>query len=390
MGSRSRIDHLIKQPDTYYLSWSQFVRDYVNTGLSVEFFEALCHMVKSVSRRLPARFYSPIGIWDNNDGARDDAVRTIVTDVLVEQVKRGHLEKLYYSNKLDAQIYCHFRNAVKWHLDDIADKHGANCLQLHQEIQLTLKRNEVFQYFGNPDGWGLKEWIGHNWLSLPEDKLLDRIKFAEIPSMRRTGKKRRIIPTKSEIRAFIEALLETVGYPIPVNKLVDAARVHFNVYDIMEFPWLVYAGEETSEEDQPAELPSPRDDYQQIELREVIENFCRTCGKSKRRLLYNLREHFLNGRKQGMLVQPGYKKSSVSNDKRRLEALLRKLPVGNAPMSLVEQLFAEVLNREKGADDAPSDGVSRAWRTGQDSGHPKKGRRRKTEGNKKATVLRST
>src|SRR5437899_586752 len=136
------------------LPWRRFIEDYiVRQEMPAELFEGVMRLVEMVARRLPPSMYSPIHRWDD----RGDAHRTIATDVLADQVEKGHLEKLYYASRSDLQICRHFRRAIKWHLHGIADGRGARCLAIYQKIRSVLQHGQCFHYLGPVLGWGLSE-----------------------------------------------------------------------------------------------------------------------------------------------------------------------------------------------------------------------------------------
>jgi hypothetical protein len=334
------------------LPWRDYIEAYVKDGLSAEFLDAMIRLVAVMTRRKPPFSYSPIYMWDKaNIPTRPveylwekstDAHKTIVVDLLKVQIKKGHLEELYYANKLSRQIYAHLKQAVEWHLSGVADDHGARRLALYERINLVLKQNTLFQEYAAVGGWGLAAWKGHEWDFVSEERLRDRVELISVPCPCNSRRKGRVLPSKTELATFVSAFLSKLGYPLPLNKLEEAASVHFDLYNPSEQSWPKRRDEATGETEQDVEFADQRSDFEEAETREVIEKF---LGKMKARDLLLIREFFLDCKKLREAVRPGYSKSSAGNDLRRLKALLNTLQLNYGAIPIIETVFKQTLER---------------------------------------------
>jgi hypothetical protein len=317
-------------------TWKDYIYDYIQQRrITSEFFAACERLVRATARKYPPSLYSPLQVWDGEG----DAYRTITTEVLAYQVRQGYLEKLYYANARSEVIQAYLRRAVKWQLISIAEARGANCLALLRRIRSLLNANR-FCYFASLDGWGLREWTGRAWESVPEEVLVERLENLEVACPHHGRKRKNTTPGATELAVFVEALLKTFGRPLGLPEIVRSAQIHLGVYDAIECPWPAERDQESGEEEEPLEFPDPRSFAPEMEARDLIRDF---CAKLNERDLDLLRGLFLNGHKQKHFVRPGFSKSSVSNGERRLKVLLRELHLDGEAIPYVVQIFEEIL-----------------------------------------------
>jgi hypothetical protein len=325
--------------------WQEYIEQYVTRDeLADDFFEDVVTLVKIVAWRYPASLYSPFGVWD------DHAYRAVATDVLMKQLESGHLEKLYGAKKLT--IYSHLRRGIRWHLCEIIDSRSSSR-KFYKRTQSALKIGSRFRRFGSPEGWGLAEWERP---ICPVDGTLlqERLEAVAVPrpphwpwNGGNNGKG--TLPAEDAVAAFLEAFLDRYGRPVSLEQLVQAARVHFDIYETMEGGWPEEYGEDgrlprrSLRDESPTvetlQIDAERNDEDRDTLKEVVTEFFTSLSPDDRILV---RELYLRRRKQKALVGPGQLKSTISNRKRRMDVLLRALPVQKYPPSLVKTVFVEV------------------------------------------------
>jgi hypothetical protein len=295
--------------------WQQGVRDYLSDGPKAEaLYQAVVRLVRCKTRFRPASIYSPIRVWEL------DAFQSIAVDVLCDLHKRGHLEKLTLTNKSNTQICRYFANAIEWAISAIGKARLPKSSKVYRTVKSALSQSGNFHEWKGV-GWGLVEWLGHDFQAVAPEFVEERIAMVPICNFKNERRQPDRLPNRRTIADFCTYLIEYAGYPISLDLICEAARIRYGLFDTFECPIPVRHDEETGEEEA-IDIADPNSHFPKATVRLLLEGKLGKLGYRDRRLIT---EVFLHGTKQRDLIGLGFAKSSVSNAKLRLGGFLREL-----------------------------------------------------------------
>lgn len=342
--------------------WQQGVKDYLSDGPKAEaLYQAVVRLVRCKTRFRPASIYSPIQVWEL------DAFQSIAVDVLCDLHKRGHLEKLTLTNKTNTQICRYFANAIEWAISAIGKARLPKSNKVYRTVKSILSGSGNFREWKGL-GWGLVEWLGHDFQAVAPEFVEERIAMVPICDFKNERRRPDRLPNRKAIADFCTYLLQHAGYPISLDLMCEAARIRYGLFDTSECPIPVRHDDETGEEEA-IDIADPNSHFPKATVRLLLERKLGKLGGRDRRLITEL---FLYGTKQRDLMCLGFRKSSVSNAKLRLKAFLRELGTELRTLgvvanecstqlitALLEQVLAEANYGSKNDDENVADRNSR-------------------------------
>lgn len=257
-----------------------FVSEYQAEGIGENLYTFIWNLVERATRRYPATWYSPNGVWD------EDAIGGLCHDFIVDKLlKAGWLEYYLVALETVEQLQRALQRDYRHFL--INRRKRDEFQNLVRRVRQLLTTNQKFANCSASNLWGLSEWDVQESVQRLDEVVEAMYKTSLPPVTRYRANSRKIshLISGPDLERLLVETLRELHRCIDFRLLIQALRFRLNLMDVQEFSLDEPLASQNDNSDTYADVIPAIPGTASIELLEIAQRIYSQLSVRQRRTL---------------------------------------------------------------------------------------------------------